>query len=117
MTEALRDFVTEETKKLLAAPSVGQRAKDAANAWLAARGTKDEEKATDAYVAELTQSIATIDELTAFANSADAEKYMGKDAAKALAAHAADIKEKGARYCDCPACAACAAILEKFGKL
>lgn len=117
MTEELRHFVTEETKKLLAAPSVGKNAKDAAKEWLAAAGTKDEESATKAYVEKLAQSITTIDELDAFAHSADAVKYMGEAAAKGLIAHAEEIRKQGARYCDCPACAACGSILEKFGRL
>ena len=32
---------------------------------------------------------------------------------KEVAAHAKAIKADGARYCDCPACAAAEAILEK----
>ncbi len=36
-----------------------------------------------------------------------------EEAAKGIAAHAMEIKEKGALYCDCPACAAVEAILKK----
>ena len=35
------------------------------------------------------------------------------DAAKGVLAHAEEIKAAGAKYCDCPACAACEAILAK----
>lgn len=33
--------------------------------------------------------------------------------AKQVQAHEKEIKEAGAEYCDCPACAAALAILEK----
>jgi len=32
-------------------------------------------------------------------------------------AHAKEIKAKGAKYCDCPACTACAAILAKKAEM
>ena len=34
-------------------------------------------------------------------------KIFGAEKAKALAAHARDRMAKGAKWCDCPACAAC----------
>ena len=40
-------------------------------------------------------------------------KCLGAEQAKQVAAHAAEIKAAGAKYCDCPACAAAEAILEK----
>ena len=33
------------------------------------------------------------------------------------AGHAQEIKKNGAKYCDCPACTACAAILAKKAEL
>lgn len=40
-------------------------------------------------------------------------QVFGADKAKEVAAHAKEIKAAGATYCDCPACAAAEAILEK----
>ena len=40
-------------------------------------------------------------------------KVFGADGAKKILVHAKDIKSAGARYCDCPACAACEALLNK----
>ena len=39
--------------------------------------------------------------------------YKRQDKALEVAAHAREIKAAGAKYCDCPACAAVEAILDK----
>lgn len=52
-----------------------------------------------------------IDNLIAFARSEKGQAYFGADAAAGIAEHAEEIKAAGARYCDCPACAAAEAIL------
>ena len=44
-------------------------------------------------------------------------EIFGEETAKAMLAHAQEIKAAGAEYCDCPACAACAAILERQNEL
>lgn len=54
-----------------------------------------------------------IDNLICFAESDAGAQVFGADTAKNVAAHAKEIKSAGAKYCDCPACAAVAAILEK----
>ena len=64
------------------------------------------------YIAELEEDIMPIDGLIAFAGSDMGAKVFG-DAAKGVLAHAEEIKAAGAKYCDCPACAACEAILAK----
>ena len=65
------------------------------------------------YIAELEADIMPIDGLIGFAGSDAGRAYFGEDTAKGIAAHAEEIKAAGAKYCDCPACAAVAAILEK----
>ena len=47
----------------------------------------------------------------AFFESEMGTKIFGAEKAKALAAHARDVIAKGGKWCDCPACAACAKIL------
>ena len=37
--------------------------------------------------------------------------------AKNVLAHAEEIKKNGAKFCDCPACTACAAIIAKKAEL
>lgn len=113
MTKETLAFVTEKTKELTAAHSCCAELKEAANNWLAAAGTDKEAEATKAYVAELEADIMPIDGLIAFAESDMGAKVFGADMAKNVAAHGKDIKAAGAKYCDCPACAACEAILAK----
>ena len=58
--------------------------------------------------------IMPLDGLIAFAESpAGAQVFGGEEAAKGVAQHGRDLKAAGKLYCDCPACAACEAILGK----
>ena len=54
-----------------------------------------------------------IDTLISFAQSEEGKTCFGEDTATGIAAHAKEIKAAGAKYCDCPACAIVAEILEK----
>ncbi|MDO4281079.1 MAG: molecular chaperone Hsp90 [Peptococcaceae bacterium] len=112
MNQELLQFVKDKTQALIDAPSCSAEAKAAAEAWLAAVGTADEAAETKKYLAELEADIVTADALAALADSDMGKKIFG-DAAPGVAAHARDIKAAGAQYCDCPACAACEAILAK----
>ena len=107
--------LTEEVKNLMNAPSCCPEAKAACEAWLAAVGTDQEETATAQLKAEVAADIMPIEGLIAFAGSDAGEKVFGKDLAAQILTHAKDIASKGATHCDCPACAACATILEILG--
>lgn len=117
MKQETLNFVKEQTVALIAAPSCSAEAKAAAEKWLAAVGTAEEAEATKAYVAELEADIMPIDGLIAFAGSDAGVGVFGAELAKNILAHAEEIKAAGAEYCDCPACAACKAILEKKAEL
>lgn len=117
MKQETLNFVKEQTAALIAAPSCSAEAKAAAEKWLAAVGTAEEAEATKAYVAELKADIMPIDGLIAFAGSEAGVDVFGAELAKNILAHAEEIKAAGAEYCDCPACAACKAILEKKAEL
>ena len=117
MKQETLNFVNEQTAALIAAPSCSAEAKAAAEKWLAAVGTADEAEATKAYVAELEADIMPIDGLIAFAGSDAGVGVFGAELAKNILAHAEEIKAAGAEYCDCPACAACKAILDKKAEL
>lgn len=117
MKQETLNFVKEQTAALIAAPSCSAEAKAAAEKWLAAVGTADEAEATKAYVAELEADIMPIDGLIAFAGSEAGVGVFGAELAKNILAHAEEIKAAGAEYCDCPACAACKAILDKKAEL
>lgn len=114
MKKEVLDFVVEKTKELMAAPSCSAEAKAGAQRWLDAVGSGNEAEETKRYIAELEADIVSVDGLIAFAESeAGANVFGGEEAARGVAEHARQIKAAGARYCDCPACAAVEAILQK----
>ena len=100
--------IRELTEDLLAAPSACAEVKETAQNYLDAIGGENEAAAAKTFVAELEEDIMPIDGLIAFA-----ESDMGEEGAKNILIHAKEIKSNGAKYCDCPACAACEALLEK----
>lgn len=107
------NYVIEKTHELMNAPSCSSEAKAAAQAWLDAIGTEREATETQKYMDELEADIIPIDNLISFAESAHGTRVFGEDTAKEIAIHGREIKAAGAKYCDCPACAAAIAILEK----
>ena len=113
MNKEVLDYVVEKTHELIDAPTCSSEAREAAKAWLDALGTDAEAAETKKYIDELEADIMPIDTLISFAESEGGRQCFGADAAKNIAAHAKEIKAAGAKYCDCPACVAVAAILEK----
>lgn len=113
MTKEVQDYVAQKSRDLMAAPSCCAEAKAAAQAWLDALGTENEAAETEKYIAELEADIVSVDGLIALAESETGAKIFGEEGARGVAAHGREIKAAGAKYCDCPACAAVAAILEK----
>lgn len=113
MNKEAKEFVVQKTRALMNAPTCCDEAKAAAQAWLDAIGTQKEAEETKKYLEELEADIVTVDALIALAESETGARIFGVDAAKGVAQHGKEIKAAGAKYCDCPACAAVAAILEK----
>lgn len=111
--QKMMDYLVEKTHDLIHAPSCCQEAKDAAKAWLDALGTEKEAEASKAFVAELEEDIVPIDDLIALLESEGGISFFGAERAKEMTAHARERKAAGAKYCDCPACVAVDAILEK----
>ena len=109
MDAKVREYTEAKVKELIGAYSCCAEAKAAGQAWLDAAGTDQEAEKTKALIAELEEDIIPIDGLIAFAGSEGGAKVFGAEKAK----EAKEIKAAGAKYCDCPACAAVAAILEK----
>ena len=105
--------IQELTADLLAAPSACKEIKEAAQNYLDAVGKEGEAEAAKAYVTELEADIMPIDGLIAFAESDMGAKVFGADGVKNVLIHAKERKEAGEKYCDCPACAACEALLNK----
>lgn len=113
MDKDVLSYVVEKTHELIDSPTCNSETKASAKAWLAAVGTDGEAAATEKYIGELEADIMPIDGLIGFAESEAGAQVFGADAAKGVAAHAKEIKAAGAKYCDCPACAAVEAILAK----
>ena len=109
--------IKELTQDLLQAPSASKEVKEAAQNYLDAAGTEKEADAATAYVKELEADIMPIDGLFQFAGSDMGAQVFGADGAKKILAHAEEIKAAGAKYCDCPACAACEALLNKKSEI
>lgn len=109
--------IRELTEDLLAAPSACKEIKDAAQNYLNAVGTEKESEVAKSYVDELEADIMPIDGLIAFAESDMGAKVFGEEGAKNILIHAKDRKAAGEKYCDCPACAACEALLNKKSEI
>ena len=95
----IRQDLAEETRQLIAVEWARPELKAAAQAWLDTMedGEANAEPAK-AFVKALEDSICTVDELAAVPQFAE---------------HAAELKAKGALFCDCAACSLCADILSK----
>lgn len=113
MDKEVLSYAVAKTHQLMDAASCSGEAKAAAQAWLDAVGTEGEAAETKKYINELEADIMPIDSLIDFAGSEAGAQIFGADNAKNLEAHAKEIKAAGAKYCDCPACAAVADILKK----
>lgn len=112
MNQEVLQFTIDKTHELVNAFSCSAETKAAAETWLTAVGTENEASETPKYISELEADIMPIDTLIHFAESEAGAKVFG-DNAPNVASHAKEIKSNGAKYCDCPACNACAAILER----
>ena len=117
MNAEVKEYVTRKVNELIEAPSCCAEAKEAARGWLNAAGTDEEAESSKNLIAELEADIMPIDGLIAFAGSKAGEQIFGAETAKNVLAHGQELKASGAKYCDCAACAACEAILEKKEEL
>lgn len=117
MEKAVLQEVMAKTEELIKAPTCSAEAGDAARKWLDAAKAGKEEEETKSYIAELKEDLIPIDGLIAFAESEDGAKVFGADQAPQVAEHGREIKAQGAKYCDCPACAAVEAILKTLKEI
>ena len=113
MDQNVLDQIVAKTRELMDAPTCSGETKEAAQKWLDAVGTGAQKAQTKAYIEELEADIMPIDNLIVFAGSEAGAAYFGAEKAAQIVEHAEQIKAAGARYCDCPACAIVAQILEK----
>ena len=113
MNQNVKDYVVRKVQELMGAHSCCAEAKAAAQNWLDALGTEKEAQASRQLVAELEMDLMPVDGLIAFAGSEAGAAVFGAEMAKQVEAHGKELKAAGKKYCDCPACAAVEAILEK----
>ena len=112
MDKKTMEFVVQKTQELIKAPTCSKETKVAAQNWLKALGSEQEATETKKYIDELEADIIPIDQLIGFAGSEAGVQYFGKETANNILEHGKEIKSAGANYCDCPACAAVAQILD-----
>lgn len=109
----MKNDVIAKVRELMNAPSCCAEAKAACQSWLDAIGTEKEAEQAGNLIAELEEDIMPIDGLIAFADSEAGVRVFGQEKAAQVAAHARKIRDAGAKYCDCAACAAVEQILER----
>ena len=97
--KAIRNRLAAQTRELIAVEWAQPALKEAAQKWLDTMedGAANQD-AAKAYVAALEESLATVDELAAVPKFAE---------------HAAELKAKGEKFCDCAACKLAKAILDE----
>jgi len=106
-----KSVIIEKTKELLNTHCYAGL-KTAANEWLEAVGTDKEKEAAKKYVDMLEESIVDIDTVINLFSSEAGIKKFGAEKATEIASHAKEIKAKGAKWCDCPACTAALEVLK-----
>lgn len=111
MNKETLEFMKAKSHEMMDSSACSVEAKQAAQNWLAAVGTEKEEAETQKYFTELQEDVLPIEDLIHFTESAEGEKIFGAETARMYAAHGRELKAKGEKYCDCPACAAALAIL------
>ena len=120
MEKELFDYVAKRADILAASDTSTQVTKDAAAAWkdaVAADGSDAAvEAATTALLDVLEGRPTTIDGVIAFAEG-PAKELMGEEAAAQMLAAQKQRKAEGAKYCNCPSCAAASELLAKFGRI
>ena len=111
--KAIRNALADKTRALIAVPHTVPELKEAAQKWL---DTMDDgeanAEATKAYIAALEDGLMTVDEIVAFTASPAAAKVFG-DQLPQFQAHAKELKDSGAQFCDCDACKLAKEILDQ----
>ncbi|CRZ35051.1 hypothetical protein DFR55_11121 [Herbinix hemicellulosilytica] len=106
-----KNVIIEKTNELLNTHCY-EGLRNAAKEWLESLGTDKEKEAGKKYVDMLQESIVDIDAvINLFSSDFGIEKF-GREKAEEIANHAKEVKAKGAKWCDCPACTAALEILK-----
>ena len=120
MEKELFNYVAQRAEVLATSDTSTQVTKDAAEAWKAAVDADASECALEAATKALLDVLegrpTTIDGVIAFAEG-PAKQLMGEEAAATMLSEQLKRKEAGAKYCNCPSCAAASELLAKFGRI
>lgn len=106
-----QEIIIERTKELLSV-RCDEGLREAAEMWLNAVGTEKEAEASQNYVLALEDAVTDIDTVIDVFQTDMAKEKFGEEMANKILTHAIEIKEKGAKWCDCPACTAGLKVLE-----
>lgn len=101
-----------ERTKVLLSDWCCDELKEAAQTWLDSIGTDKQKEAGEKYVAELQDSIVSVEGMLAFLPTEEAKAKFGEETANKFYEHAKELKDQGIKNCDCPACTAALAVLE-----
>lgn len=104
----MKDLVLE----LINTSSCCEELKDSCKKYLDSLGTKKEGSLLNSLIETVKESVTSIDDLIDFLDSDMGEKVFGKTKCKEMLKHSLEEKEKGEKYCDCPACTAARKILD-----
>ncbi len=103
-----KNEIIAKVNELIAAPSCNPELKAKAEAYLKAQN----KASADALVRALETYVNSADETIAFAESDMGKNFFGAEVAAKVAESAHAEKDRGGKYCACPACQAGAAIWE-----
>lgn len=118
MKQDIKEYVIQKLNEMTSIPYCCAEAKAAAADWMNALGTDKEAEQTAKLLTELEEDLLPIDSLIAFAASEDGiEVFGGEENAQKEISYAKERKSAGAKYCDCPACTAALAVLDKREEL
>ena len=98
--------------EMISAPSCCKELQEAGRNWLSATDPEKKNAATAALLQEIREDVPPIEDVIAFFESPQGIQAFGPERAQAIASHAREVKARGGKWCDCPACAAGRKILE-----
>lgn len=112
-----KEEIIQKVKETMEAPSCFAGLKAVCQEYLEAQGTGKEKEAAEKLSAALKDCVQSVDTVIPFFKSEAGVKYFGKETAAALAKAADEAKEKGSKYCICPACTAGGYLLDHIHEL
>ena len=102
----------EKLRTIAASPSCYPDLRDAIDFYFDTLGTPREKFAAEELLDEIKRDIVPIQQMIIFAHSNSAIEAFGREGAKKFLAHAETLRRRGAKYCNCLACAVGLEVLE-----